>query len=46
LVWNLGRHRDGQGARAGYGLAAPERMVLRGTILVPHRGALMLARVA
>jgi cytochrome P450 family 135 len=25
---------------------APERMVLRGTILVPHRGALMLARAA
>jgi cytochrome P450 len=24
----------------------PERMVLRGTILVPHRGALMLARAA
>ena len=27
-------------------LPAPERMVLRGTILVPHRGALMLARSA
>ena len=25
---------------------APERMVLRGTILVPHRGALMVARAA
>jgi cytochrome P450 len=24
----------------------PERMVLRGTILVPHRGALMVARPA
>jgi cytochrome P450 family 135 len=24
----------------------PERMVLRGTILVPHRGALMVARAA
>jgi hypothetical protein len=24
----------------------PERMVLRGTILVPHRGALAIARAA